>query len=111
VEAILAALDSEGSDWANETAGTMRKRSPLALKVTLQQLRRGKHLDFDQAMVMEYRLARHFMAGHEFFEGVRAAVIDKDRRPAWHPATLGEVTDALVESCFAPADGPDLTFE
>jgi enoyl-CoA hydratase len=111
VEAILAALDSEGSDWAGETAEIMRKKSPLALKVTLRQLRKAKHLDFDQAIVMEYRLARHFMAGHEFFEGVRAAVIDKDRKPRWNPPTLGEVTDVLVESCFAPADGADLTFE
>jgi enoyl-CoA hydratase len=111
VEAILAALDSEGSDWAIETAEIMRKKSPLALKVTLRQLRKGKHLDFDQAIVMEYRLARHFMAGREFFEGVRAAVIDKDRKPRWNPPTLGEVTEVMVESCFAPADGTDLTFE
>ncbi len=97
VEAILEALDCEGSDWAKETAESMRKRSPLALKVTLHQLRKAKHLDFDQAMMMEYRLARHFMAGHDFFEGVRAAVIDKDRRPAWQPATLAEVSEDLIE--------------
>jgi enoyl-CoA hydratase len=51
------------------------------------------------------------MAGREFFEGVRAAVIDKDRKPRWNPPTLGEVTEVMVESCFAPADGTDLTFE
>jgi enoyl-CoA hydratase len=111
VEAILAALDSEGGGWAEETAAAIGKRSPLALKVTLRQLRQARHLDFDQAMVMEYRLARHFMAGQDFFEGVRAAVIDKDRRPAWQPATLAEVSDDLVESYFAPAEGQDLTFE
>ncbi len=111
VEAILAALDSEGSAWASETAETIGKKSPLALKVTLRQLRNARHLDFDQAMVMEYRLARHFMGGLDFFEGVRAAVIDKDRRPAWQPATLADVSDALVDSYFAPADGLDLTFE
>jgi len=110
IEAIVAALEYEGSDWARETASAMQKRSPLALKVTLREIRKARQLDFDQAMVMEYRLARHFMAGQDFFEGVRAAVIDKDRRPAWHPATLAEVSEALVESYFAPADGPDLDF-
>ena len=110
IEEILAALDAEGGDWASEAASTLRKRSPLALKVALRQLRRAGTLDFDQAMVMEYRLARHFMTGHDFFEGVRAAVIDKDRNPAWRPATLAEVNDELVESYFAPADGPDLIF-
>ena len=110
IEEILAALDAEGGDWASQTAAILRKRSPLALKVALRQLRRASELDFDQAMVIEYRLARHFMTGHDFFEGVRAAVIDKDRNPAWRPATLAEVNDELVESYFAPADGPDLIF-
>jgi enoyl-CoA hydratase len=108
IEAILAALDAEAIDWAAETATILRKRSPLALKVALRQLNRSRKLDFDQAMVMEYRLARHFMTGHDFFEGVRAAVIDKDRNPAWRPANFAEVDDELVESYFAPADGPDL---
>ncbi len=76
----------------------------------LRQLRQARSLDFDSAMVIEYRLARHFMAGRDFFEGVRAAVIDKDRRPAWRPASLAEVDGDLVDSYFAPADGPDLDF-
>ena len=111
VETILAALDAENSDWARDCAAKLRQRSPLALKVTLQQLRRAAPLSFDEAMVIEYRLARHFMAGKDFFEGVRAAVIDKDRNPRWNPADLAEVSDELVESYFAPADGADLTFD
>ena len=111
VEAILAALDDKGSDWARATAETLRQKSPLALKVAFRQLRRAASLDFDAAIVVEYRLARHFMAGHDFFEGVRAAVIDKDRQPKWQPASLAEVSDDLVDSYFAPADGPDLDFD
>ncbi len=110
VETILAALEAENSDWARECAGKLRDRSPLALKVALRQLRLATTLNFDEAMVMEYRLARHFMAGHDFFEGVRAAVIDKDRKPRWRPASLTAVSDELVESYFAAAEGPDLDF-
>ncbi len=111
IEAILAALDCEGSDWATDTAIALRQKSPTALKVAHRQLREATTLDFDRAMVVEYRLARHFMAGQDFFEGVRAAVIDKDRKPAWLPATLAQVDGALVDSYFLPADGPDLDFD
>jgi enoyl-CoA hydratase/carnithine racemase len=111
VEAILAALEIEGGDWARQIVSVLRQKSPVALKVAFRQLRQGATLDFEGAMVMEYRLARHFMAGHDFFEGVRAAVIDKDRQPAWRPATLAEVDSDLVDSYFAPADGPDLVFD
>jgi enoyl-CoA hydratase/carnithine racemase len=111
VEAILAALEIEGGDWARQTGNTLRQKSPTALKVAFRQLRQAAALDFESAMVMEYRLARHFTAGHDFFEGVRAAVIDKDRRPAWRPASLCEVDSDLVDSYFAPAEGPDLDFD
>lgn len=110
VETILAALAAENSDWASACSDKLHRRAPLALKVTLRQLRLATTLSFDEAMVMEYRLARHFMAGHDFFEGVRAAVIDKDRKPRWNPASLAGVSDDLVESYFTAADGPDLDF-
>jgi enoyl-CoA hydratase len=59
-------------------------------------------------MRMEYRLSQRFMAGHDFYEGVRAAVIDKDQAPRWHPAALAEVTEEAVAQYFVPLDGPDL---
>jgi enoyl-CoA hydratase len=110
VETILAALAAENSDWAKDCARKLQHRAPLALKVTLRQLRLATTLTFDEAMVMEYRLARHFMDGPDFFEGVRAAVIDKDRKPRWNPASLDEAGDELVQSYFTAADGPDLDF-
>jgi hypothetical protein len=81
----------------------LRTKSPTSLKVTLKQLRLGRTLpDFEAAMRLEFRLVQHFMAGREFFEGVRAVVIDKDQRPRWSPARLEDVTDAQIESYFAP---------
>ncbi len=110
VEAILAALQAEGGDWAETTRAGLLTRSPTSLKVTFRELREGAKLDFDQAMVMEYRLSQACVAGHDLLEGIRAAVIDKDRKPVWRPATLAEVDEAAVAAHFAPLGENDLTF-
>ena len=105
VERILAALDAEGTDWARETAATLRTKSPTSLKVSLKQLRLGRTLpDFEAAMRLEFRLVQHFMAGGDFFEGVRAVVIDKDQRPRWSPARVEDVSEAAVAAYFAPLE-------
>jgi enoyl-CoA hydratase len=105
VERILAALEAEGTEWARATAATLRTKSPTSLKVALQQLRLGRALpDFEAAMRLEFRLVQHFMAGGDFFEGVRAVVIDKDQRPRWSPARLEEVSEAAVAAYFAPLE-------
>ena len=110
VEEILVALAAESSDWAEHTGKGLLTRSPTSLKVTFRQLREGAKLDFDAAMIMEYRLSQACVAGHDFIEGVRAAVIDKDRNPVWQPATLAEVDEETVARHFAPPADGDLTF-
>ncbi len=111
IEAILAALEAEGGDWAGETLETLRACSPTSLKVTVEQWRRGATLGFDHAMIMEFRLSQAFLARHDFHEGIRAAVIDKDNAPAWQPARLADVTPDLVEAHFAPLGDRDLSFD
>ncbi len=108
VEDILAALRAEGTDWARKTLETLAGKSPTSLKVTLRQLRRGAALDFAEAMRMEYRLSQHFCAGHDFREGIRAVVIDKDNAPRWRPERLEDVSEADVEAYFAPLPEGDL---
>jgi enoyl-CoA hydratase len=110
VEGILADLDADGTAWAQETAAMLRRKSPTSLKVTMRQLQVGRQLTgFAEAMRMEYRLARHFMAAPDFYEGVRAAVIDKDNAPRWQPESLAEVSDKAVAGYFEPlGDAPDL---
>ena len=110
VESILAALDAAGDPWADKVAGILRKQSPTSLKVTFAQIEKGAALDFDQAMVQEYRLSQAFMAGKDFYEGIRALLVDKDNQPKWSPATLAEVTPAMVEGHFRPLGARDLTF-
>lgn len=111
VEAVIAALEAEKSAWGEETLATLAKRSPTSMKVAFEQLKRGAELDFDGCMVMEYRLAqRAMLKGSDFFEGIRAVLVDKDHAPKWQPAALSEVSDSRVAEFFAPLGKDDLTF-
>jgi enoyl-CoA hydratase len=102
VEAILASLDADPSDWARKTAATLRGKSPTSLKVTFRQLREGRRRDFEDCMRLEYRIVHRMFAGHDFFEGIRAVVVDKDGSPRWRPGSLEEVSEADVAAYFAP---------
>jgi enoyl-CoA hydratase len=103
VERIFAALQADGSDWALAQLATLKTKSPQSLKVTLRQLRTGAALDsFADNMAMEYRLGGRVVRTHDFQEGVRAVVVDKDGAPAWSPADLSGVTEADLDALFAP---------
>ena len=109
IEEIMSRLALEKTVWADETMAILQRKSPTSLKVTLRQLRLGGGLsDFAAAMRMEYRMALHTVAGQDFYEGVRAAVIDKDQAPQWQPATLAGISEAMVGHYFEPASEPDL---
>lgn len=110
VETIQVALDGEGTDWARKTLGMMAGKSPTSQKIACRQLRKGGPMDFDACMMMEYRLSQHIMAAHDFFEGVRALIVDKDNAPKWQPDSLVAVDDAAVEAYFAPLGEQDLAF-
>lgn len=94
-----------------QTAQTIRQKSPMATKVAFKQMLVGAQVDFDRAMQIEYRLSQRFMAGPDFFEGVRALLVDKDNAPKWTPAELASVEDAAVDAYFAPLEQGDLTLE
>ena len=111
VEGILAALEAEGTDWAKRTLERIHSCSPTSLKLAFRQIRKGAELDFDAAMAMEFRLSQACLTGHDFLEGVRAAVIDKDMAPVWDPASLADVDEAMVAACFEAQPLPDLSFD
>ena len=110
IEAILAALDWERADWAKEARDAMARASPLSLKITLRQLQLGKGMSVDQALTLEYRLTQHVMAGQDFFEGIRAALVDKDNKPRWQHAAPEDVGEGEVESYFASLGARELKF-
>jgi len=108
VEEILERLDLEG-DWGNETATLLHSRSPTSLKVTFRQMRDGAELDFASCQRMEFRIMARMMEGHDFYEGVRAALIDKDQSPRWVPPRLDMVSESEIERFFAPLRDEEFT--
>lgn len=108
VEDIFAALEADGSDWAAAQLSTLKTKSPQSLKVTLRQLQEGATLtDFAEEMATEYRLGGRIVASHDFQEGVRAVIVDKDNAPVWSPATPEAVSDSDIDALFAPLAGGD----
>ncbi|MAW78648.1 MAG: enoyl-CoA hydratase [Parvularcula sp.] len=108
LDALMTALRNDASDFAKETLATLDKMSPTSMRLTFEQMKRGHELDFDDVMKMEFRMVRRVMEGHDFFEGVRAQVIDKDRNPKWSPASLAEVGDADIAHYFEPLGDEEL---
>lgn len=103
VEEIFAALEADGSDWAAAQRATLKTKSPTSLKVTLRHIREGaKAATFDANMAVEYAVSGRIGATHDFQEGVRAVIVDKDNAPNWTPSDLSGVTDATLDALFAP---------
>jgi Enoyl-CoA hydratase/isomerase len=109
VAEILSSLDACNEPWAQQTATTLRSRSPLMLHVVLEQIRRGRKLNLAQNLQMERSMVRHcFFTKHlgrfgnasETVEGIRALAVDKDHHPHWNPATIDAVTNDMVAPFF-----------
>jgi len=108
VESILAALDRSGLDWAARQRAAILAKSPTCTRIAFRQIREGASLDFEDCLRLEYRLARFCMTQPDFYEGVRAVILDKDNAPRWNPATLAEANDAHVAPAFAPLGDEEL---
>lgn len=102
---IFTALAADESDWARSTLALLHTRSPLSLCVTCARMKWAGMQDFDPLIELDYVIARHFMRGDEFFEGVRAMLIDKDKTPKWQPANVAEVSETAVSRHFEPLPG------
>jgi enoyl-CoA hydratase/carnithine racemase len=99
---ILASLEEEAADqpFVAETLATMAKRSPTSLAVTFRQIRSGHTLSMEECMRMEFRILNRMLTGHDFYEGIRAALIDKGSTPEWSPATLDAVRPGDIDAYF-----------
>lgn len=108
---VLASLRRSADQqdgFARSALDAIAAKSPTSLAVAFEEIKSGRMLSMDECMRMEYRIVHRMLRGHDFYEGIRAAIIDKGSRPQWRPATLEEVTDDMVQAYFAPLEGGDL---
>jgi enoyl-CoA hydratase len=112
VEEIIERLAQSGEQEASAALETMRKMSPTSLKITLRNIRSALSFDrVEQSFQQDYRVSLACVAEHDFIEGIRASIVDKDRNPAWRPDTLEGVTPDIVERHFRPVGALELKFE
>jgi enoyl-CoA hydratase len=108
---IVARLEAErGAEraWAQGVLSDLARCSPTSLAVTHRHVRSARGADLARVLAENYRLASRFMQGHDFYEGVRAALVDRDHAPKWQPASIGEVTLSMVDAYFAPLGAGEL---
>ncbi len=112
VEEIFAALADETDEWSAKQLATLKTKSPRTLKIAHRQLSLGLQMQsFEDNMRMEYRIGSRQVHSHDFQEGVRAVIVDKDNAPKWNPAALNDVTDRDLDAVFAPLGDDELTFD
>lgn len=107
MQRLGAIRDSGGAraSWCDGVLGELRLRSPLALSVTFRHIREARVLDLRHTLMIDHRLACRLVAHPDFAEGVRAALVDKDSKPRWSPSRPAEVSNDMVDDCFAPMPG------
>lgn len=107
LEEVFENLRKDGSDWSKKQLETLQKMSPTSMKITLHQINEGSKLNLQQDLQMEYRLSQRCMLDKDFYEGVRAVVIDKDQKPVWNPSRIEDVTKEKLDWYFSELS-PDL---
>lgn len=108
IEDIVAELEREtkanaaDAAWTGKIAAAVRAKSPTSLRIALEQMRRGINWTFEECMQAEFRIVSRVLYGHDFYEGVRAVIVDKDNKPRWQPAALKAVSREAIDAYFAP---------
>lgn len=108
LDAILSALEETAAaggpfaEFAATTAKDMRTKSPTSLSIAMEQMKRGPALDLGQCLKAEFRVVTRVAAGHDFYEGVRAVLVDRDNAPRWKPESLAQVDQAAIAAHFDP---------
>jgi enoyl-CoA hydratase/carnithine racemase len=102
VEEIFEALQRESETIARDWLKASWKKSPTSLKIALAIMRRSKGMSLKDVLALDFTVSQHCVKGHDFFEGVRAVLVDKDNSPRWRPARLSDVTPEMIDGYFAP---------
>jgi enoyl-CoA hydratase len=111
VEEIIEALGREPDDWARKARSMMERASPTSLRMTFRQLHLGSRLEFEDCMRLENRLSLACLTGADFYEGIRAVIVEKDQSPKWRPPSLAEVPSEALDKAFASLGDAELRFD
>jgi enoyl-CoA hydratase len=110
LDQIVARLGQTGSDWAKDALSAIQKASPTSLQIAFRQLTTPA-ASIEAALELEFRLVNYVMNQPDFFEGVRALLVDKDQSPRWHPASLDEVDVTPIDALFKTANANEMNFD
>jgi enoyl-CoA hydratase len=110
IRASLAEQAGKGSKFAESALAALGQKSPTSQAIALRQMALGAGLSFEAAIGLEYRIVSRICRGHDFYEGVRATIIDKDNRPDWRPGPDEPVRAEAIDAYFAPLGADELTF-
>ncbi len=105
---VLSELKHQGIEFAEHVMKELQLKSPTSLKITMKQILQAKNMTLEEDLIMEYRMVQKCQSSGDFYEGVRAMLVDKDRNPKWHPDSLSKVDDIWVNHFFEPLDKQDL---
>jgi len=105
---IVRTLEADEDATSHATAAALRSRAPFSLEVTARLIADARYWQLRDALAIDFRVAQRFMKRGDYFEGVRAVLVDRDGHPAWDPSRLEDVDPAEVEACFTPLDAPEL---
>lgn len=108
VEEVLNRLDASSNEFTQKAAAAIRGKSPTSVLVAFEQMKRGGDLSFNECMKLEYRIVSRILQGTEFYEGIRAVLVDKDQNPKWTPSQFGQVDSVDLASYFEEPEGGDL---
>ena len=97
---IYEALKRDGSEWSKKILKILNRKSPTSMAVSLVQIEKSKKLTLKDCLAMEFRICQSMMAKHDFYEGVRANLVDKDREPKWSPSNIQSITDQIINEHF-----------
>ena len=106
---ILHSLKADSADWAKQALLSMEAACPFSLELTFRAIREGAKKSMRDCLITDFRIAQRIMRKGDYFEGVRALIVDKDNQPRWNPALLADVGKDEIDACFAPLE-EDLKF-
>lgn len=108
---IVKGLEADDREFSQKTLAVLKTKSPTSIHVAFEQVQRGRDKSFEECMAMEYRIVHRILQDDDFYEGVRATIIDKDGRPSWNPMRLEDVQQERIEKHFTPLPNGELEFD